>query len=180
MSEDRLSRSFALTLRRMDAVFLASVFLSGCGPVMTGSSYAQQPATGYASGMLHGGLTDPDSVAAEATLAGTVANYRRDCPNDRIKVTMTEAILARGVPARAVELTSLDGNCFGQPGKNTYLLAQLRGSWQTMLAAEPGSIRALPTRHNGFADLELAPLPPCVLTYRWNGRAYVRASGRNC
>jgi hypothetical protein len=62
-----------------------------------------------------------------------------------------------------VELTTPDGgNCFGQPGQDTYLVTKAGQGWRQVLSAEPGSISVLKTRHDGYADLELNWLGMCV------------------
>ncbi len=143
---------------------------------------AAAPAT--ASGMGGtgaGGLSDPDSLAARQSLGAVIDGFRRNCDGERIAVTVTEAALSPAVEARMIELTTPGGgNCFGQPGRNAYLVAKAGGGWRRLLSAEPGSITALSTRRNGYADLELNSLGACAYTYRWTGGRYARAGSRDC
>ena len=127
------------------------------------------------------GLNDPDSAAALNVLATTIAGFRRDCEGERIEVSTTEAVLSRSSTARLVELTTPGGgSCFGQPGKNAYLVAKVGGAWRTLLSAEPGSIQISDTPHNGYGDAEVHSLGLCVYTYRWDGSRYAQALAKGC
>lgn len=127
------------------------------------------------------GRSDLDSQAAQRSLAAVIDGFRRDCSGERIVAAVTRAALSPAVETRMVELTTPEGgNCFGQPGQNSYLVAKKGQGWQRLLSAEPGSITVLGTRHNGYADLELNSLGMCVYTYRWNGSRYAQGGSRDC
>jgi hypothetical protein len=142
---------------------------------------AAAPAAAARVGTGAGSLSDPDSLAARRSLGAVIDGFRRDCDGERIAVTVTEAALSPAVEARMVELTTPGGgNCFGQPGSNAYLVAKAGGGWRRLLSAEPGSITALNTRRDGYADLELNSLGTCTYTYRWTGSRYARGGSRDC
>ncbi len=127
------------------------------------------------------GLQDTDSTGARRSLAAVLDRFRRNCDGERIDVRVTEAALSPSAEARMVELTTPDGgNCFGQPGQNTYLVAKAGQGWHQVLSAEPGSISVLTARYHGYADLELNSLGMCVYRYRWNGAKYVQVGSRDC
>ncbi len=137
--------------------------------------------TPTAAGMGAGGPQDPGSIAALQSLAGLISQFRRTCDGERIAVTVTEAAVSPAVEARLVELTTPGGgNCFGQPGQNTYLVAKIGQGWRQLLSAEPGSIAVLGMGHDGRADLELNSLGTCTYTYRWTGSRYAQAGSRDC
>jgi len=52
--------------------------------------------------------------------------------------------------------------------------------WTKALSAGPGFIEVQGTRHQGYADLELASLGMCRFKYRWNGSGYVSARSEEC
>lgn len=127
------------------------------------------------------GLRDAGSVAARQSLSHEVADSQRACEDERIDVATAEIALSPGLSARRVELsTPGGGSCFGEPGRNSYVVAQSGAGWQRLLAAEPGSITARPSSHGGMADLDLHSLGQCVYAYRWNGGRYVQAAARDC
>ena len=146
-------------------------------------SAAATPSTGRgdAPGVGATGLTDPDSIAARQSLASRIDGFRQACAGERISVSVTEAVLSPSADARVVELSTPEGgNCFGQPGTNAYLVLHSGSAWRTLLSAEPGSIKVLNTRRNGYADLELHSLGLCVYDYRWDGSRYVRTGAKDC
>jgi len=153
----------------------------GCMAARGNVVLAATPATASGMGdMEAGGVSNPDSLAARQSLAAVVNEFRRNCDGERIAVTVTEAALSPAVKARSVELTTPEGgNCFGQPGRNAYLVAKAGGGWHKLLSAEPGSITTLNTRHNGYADLELNSLGTCTYVYRWTGSRYAQAGSRD-
>jgi len=134
-----------------------------------------------AGNVTYTGLTDPDSIAARQTLAGTIEGFRRDCEGERIEVSTLETVLSTSSRARTVTLTTPSGgNCFGQPGQNAYLVAKVGSAWRTLLSAEPGSIQISATAHNGYGDAEVHSLGSCIYYYRWDGSRYVKASAKDC
>jgi len=144
-------------------------------------SGAGQGRAAAAGNVTYTGLTDPDSIAARQTLASTIEGFRRDCEGERIEVSTYEAVLSTSSRARTVTLTTpAGGNCFGQPGRNTYLVAKVGIAWQTLLSAEPGSIQISDTAHNGYGDTEVHSLGLCIYNYRWDGNRYVKTSAMNC
>jgi len=155
-------------------------FYGGCmasrGNVVAAAATGSAAAGGAASP----GLRDPDSAGARRSLAAVIDGFRRNCDGERIDVRVTKAALSSSAEARMVELTTPDGgNCFGQPGQNTHLVAKAGQGWRQVLSAEPGSISVLKTRHDGYADLELNSLGMCVYGYRWNGAKYVQAGSHD-
>ena len=119
--------------------------------------------------------------AARQSLSGVIADNARICNDERIVATASRVALAPSVSGRIVTLsTPFGGFCFGQPGQNDYLLVKSGPSWRTLLAAEPGSIEVLASRHAGRADVALHSLGICVYTYRWNGSAYTQAGSHDC
>lgn len=153
----------------------------GCMAARGNVVLAAAPAAAARVGTGAGGLSDPDSLAARRSLAGVIDGFRRDCDGERIAVTVTEAALSPAVEARMVELTTPGGgNCFGQPARNAYLVIRTGGGWRRLLSAEPGSITALNTRRNGYADLELNSLGACTYTYHWTGSRYAQGGSRDC
>lgn len=133
------------------------------------------------AGMGSTGLNDPGSMAALRSLAPVIESFRQGCEGERIAVSVTEAVLSPTAEARTVVLTTpAGGNCFGQPGQNSYLVARTGSSWRTLLTAEPGSIQLSTRRHNGYADVGLHSLGLCVYDYRWDGNRYARVSARDC
>ena len=173
---DRRSDSTAAIQGMFNAAYGAC--MAARGNTVLAAAPATTPAGG---GTGAGSLSDPDSLAARRSLAAVIDGFRRDCDGERIAVTVTEAALSPAVEARMVELTTPGGgNCFGQPESNAYLLAKAGGGWHRLLSAEPGSITALNTRRNGYADLELNSLGACTYTYRWTGSRYARGGSRDC
>lgn len=173
---DRRTSSTAVLQGMFDAAY------GGCmaarGNVVLAAAPATAPGMG---GREAGGLSDPDSLAARRSLGAVIDGFRRNCDGERIAVTVTEAALSPIVEARMVELTTPGGgNCFGQPGRNVYLVVRTGGGWRRLLSAEPGSITALNTRRNGYADLELNSLGACIYTYRWTGSRYAQGGSRDC
>lgn len=49
-----------------------------------------------------------------------------------------------------------------------------------LLAAEPGSIDVLQTRHDDYREVELYGMGLCVFNYRWTGQAYVESGSHDC
>ena len=177
---DRGGNSVAAIQGMFDAAYGAC--MAARGNLVLAAAPATAPGVGMGRGGVElGGLRDPDSVAARQSLAAVTDRFRRDCDGERILVSVTEALLSPAADARLVELsTPGGGNCFGQPGRNAYLLAKAGGGWRRLLSAEPGSITVLNTRHNGHLDLELNSLGTCVYGYRWTGSRYAQAGSRGC
>lgn len=174
---DRRTSSTAAIQAMFNAVY------RGCMAARGNTVLAAPLATAPAGGATEAGsgLSDPSFLAARRSLAGVIDGFRRNCDGERIAVTVTEAALSPAVEARMVELTTPGGgNCFGQPGSNAYLVAKTGGGWRRLLSAEPGSIKALNTRRDGYADLELNSLGACTYTYRWTGSRYAQGGSRDC
>lgn len=152
--------------------------------VATAATVAGRPglvgAGGDVPGMAVEGLRDADSVAARQSLAAVIDGTRHACEGERIRVSVTEGIRAP-VETRLVDLSSPDGGaCFGQPGRNEYVVGRTQGGWRTLLAAEPGTIMPLGTQRGGYQDLELRSLGQCTYVYRWSGSRYVQAGSSGC
>ena len=126
-------------------------------------------------------LTDATSGAAMFWLRSVLRGFREDCPAETIAVDAYDAPITPVRGSRIVAFTEPHGgSCFGQPGENDYLLTQRGQGWVRLLAAEPGSIDVLETRHGGYRDVELRSLGQCAFVYRWDGRAYVKSGTRDC
>lgn len=120
------------------------------------------------------------SIDADAakSFAAQIQTYKGDC-DEPIRVAVKPASISPGVVARVVNL--LGGSCFGVVGQNAYLVAKEPSGWRKLLSVEPGFITVRNSSHAGYADVDTGSTGMCVVSYRWNGNAYVlRARSHDC
>ena len=126
-------------------------------------------------------LNDPASTSARTSVQDLVTSFQRNCPGERIVVTVTEAPITSSSMSRLVALsTPYGGSCFGHPGQNTYLLAKQGAGWTRLLSAEPGSIDLLPGSHKGYRDVQMNSLGVCTYRYAWDGSRYGQVGSDQC
>ena len=72
-------------------------------------------------------------------------------------------------PARVVVLSG--SPCLGPTGQLTELWVAFKGEWVSQLKTA-GTLTALPTRQQGYADLTADGPGPCAPLWRWEGSGY--------